>query len=125
MMRRIISRRQYLGFGIMYGLPKKPKSGLPMRPSPSNVNSHSYLQSKNYVELLKLLTVSSFSVKDLFTFTSEIDKLRNCNYSMASFYINSLFKIFPVSTIIEFIFNFFSLISTALYKGFDRKKLKQ
>ena len=73
------------------------KSGLPMRPILSTVNSHHYRLSKYLVELLEPFNVSGFSVKDSFTVASEIVKIRNCNTSMASFDIVSLFKNIPVS----------------------------
>ena len=73
--------------GIMYGLPKVHKSGLPLRPILSTVNSYNYCLSKYLVYLLKPFTVGSFSVKDSFTFASEVGKLRNCIYSMATFLV--------------------------------------
>ena len=53
---------------------------------------------------------------DSFIFASDIGKL-------ASFDIVSLFENIPVSETIEIFLNNILTISTALYRGFDRKKL--
>ena len=109
----------------MYGVPKVHKSGLPMRPIVSTVSSHNYRLSKYLVELLKLFTVCSFSVEDSFTFTSEMGRLRYCNYSIICFDIVSLFTNIPLSKTIETFLNKVFTTFNGLYGGFDRKKFKQ
>ena len=86
----------------MHGVPEVHKSGLPIL---STVNSHNSRLSKYLVELLRLFTVSSFSVKDSFTFTSEIGKLRSCNYSRATFNIVFFFTNIPFGETIEIVLN--------------------
>ena len=111
--------------GIMYGLPKIHKAGLPMRPILSTVNSYNYLLSKYLIELLKPITGGAYTVKDSFAFSEEISKLRNSGYSMASFDVVSLFTNIPVGETIEIILDKIFVSSSTLYKGFDRKTFKQ
>ena len=53
--------------GIMYGLPKVHKAGLPIRP----------ILSKYLIVLLKPITGGFYTVKDSFAFSDEISKHRN------------------------------------------------
>ena len=89
--------------GIMYGLPKVHKAGLPVRPILSTVNSYNYLLSKYLIEILKPITRGVYTVKDSFAFSGEISKLRNRGYSMASFDVVSLFTIISVGETIQII----------------------
>nr|XP_027227563.1 uncharacterized protein LOC113819538 [Penaeus vannamei] len=58
--------------GIMCGLPKVHKDGIPLRPILSAIGTCSYQLAKFLVPILTPLTTNIFTVKDSFTFAKEI-----------------------------------------------------
>nr|XP_027210660.1 uncharacterized protein LOC113804030 [Penaeus vannamei] len=58
--------------GIMYGLPKVHKDGIPVRPILYVIGTNSYQLAKFLVPILTPLTTNIFAVKDSFTFAKEI-----------------------------------------------------
>ena len=61
--------------GILYGLPKIHKPNIPLRPILSSIRSPSYNIAKFLVFLLRLFSVSRFSVNDSFAFVNELFSL--------------------------------------------------
>ena len=100
--------------GVMYGLPKLHKKGVPLRPILSSIGSPNYNSSKFLVPLLKCCINDEFMVKDSFEFCEDIANFRNDNFTMASFDISSLFTNIPVSETCN-------LILDKLFPGNDKK----
>ena len=83
--------------GILYGLPKIHKCDVPLRPILSAIGTAGYNLAKFFVPLLSAFTTNHFSIKDSFSFASEISSLPDSNsYFMASFDIKSLFTNIPL-----------------------------
>ena len=60
--------------GILYGLPKVHKDGLPLHPILSSIGTCGYGLAKFLVPHLEPLTRNEFTVKDSFSFSDEITK---------------------------------------------------
>ena len=83
--------------GILYGLPKIHKCDVSLRPILSAIGTAGYNLAKFFVPLLSAFTTNHFSIKDSFSFASEISSLPDSNsYFMASFDIKSLFTNIPL-----------------------------
>ena len=52
--------------GILYGLPKIHKRGVPMRPILSTIGTHNYNMSKWLVPKLSKLSLNQYTVRDFF-----------------------------------------------------------
>ena len=83
--------------GILYGLSKIHKCDVPLRPILSAMGTAGYNLAKFFVPLLSAFTTKHFSIKDSFSFATEISSLPDSNsYFMASFDIKSLFTNIPL-----------------------------
>ena len=111
--------------GIMYGAPKVHKKNIPLRPVLSTIGTPNYKLSKYLVNLLTPFTGNSYTIKDSFTFASEINKFPNKNYTTASFDIKSLFTNIPVSETMDIIINQIFVNDSTIYEGFDRKHFRR
>ena len=88
--------------GILYGLPKVNKDGLPLRPILSSIGTCGYGPAKFLVPHLEPLTHNEFTVKDSFSFSDEITKFDSADQLiMASFDIKSLFTNIPLDETID------------------------
>ena len=62
--------------GIMYGLPKIHKDGVPVRPIISTCGTYNYKLAKCLDKILKPLTTkNNFIIKDTFDFVNRVSKL--------------------------------------------------
>ena len=83
--------------GILYGLSKIHKMSIPLRPILSSIGPCGYKIAKFLVPFLEPITSNQFTVRDSFTFATEISKFKDGNkYVMASFDIKSLFTYIPL-----------------------------
>ena len=89
-------------FAILYGLPKTHKDNIPLRPILAAYNSASLFIAKFLVPLLKPLTENEFSLKNSYQLVSEI-RNQNCDHSLVSFDVCSLFTNVPLEETIEII----------------------
>ena len=90
--------------GILYGLPKVHKPGLPMRPILSAIGTLNYNISKYFIPILKPLTTNQYTIKDTFTFVKTLLDIQNANdFVMASFDVSNLFTNVPLNETINII----------------------
>ena len=83
--------------GILYGLPKIHKENCPARPILSAIGTYNYKLAKFIVPILQPLTFGQYTVKDSFSFVSEITAFqKDGNLVMASFDVSSLFTNIPL-----------------------------
>ena len=88
--------------GILYGLPKVHKENCPARPILSAIATYNYKLAKFLVPLLQPLTVGQYTVKDSFSFVSEITAFQNdSDLVMASFDVSSLFTNIPLDESVD------------------------
>ena len=88
--------------GILYGLPKVNKDGLPLRPILSSIGTCGYGPAKFLVPHIEPLTRNEFTVKDSFSFSDEITKFDSADQLiMASFDIKSQFTNIPLDETID------------------------
>ena len=112
--------------GVMYGLPKIHKNGVPVRPIISAIGTYNYNLAKYLDEILKpLISDKSFIIKDTFDFVNRISKLISKEGEvMVSFDIVSLFTNIPTLETIEIILNR-AYTDNDLFHGMDRETLKK
>ena len=78
--------------GILYSLPKIHKCDVPLRPILFAIGTAGNNLANSFVPLLSAFTTNHFSMKDYFSFVTEISSLPNSeSYFMANFDIKSLF----------------------------------
>ena len=113
--------------GVLYGLPKVHKTGAPIRPIISAVQTYNYKLAKFLDEILKpLANKGGFMLKDSFDFVNRVSKISlTPNQAMCSFDVNSLFTQIPVLETIELILDRAFAMGRTLYCGFDRATLKE
>ena len=87
--------------GIMYGLPKVHKEGVPLRPILSARGTHTYNLAKHLVSVINPITTNEYTVQDSFSFVKELSDIDSSNTVMASFDIKSLFTNIPLDETIE------------------------
>ena len=93
--------------GVLFGLPKVHKQGVPLRPILSSIGTSGYSIAKFLVPYLDPLTTNEFTVKDSFHFAREISQLSGSdNLVMASFDIKSLFTNIPLEETIDIVANY-------------------
>ena len=113
--------------GILYGLPKIHKQGVPIRPIISAIGTYTYKLSKYLDEIIKpILVEDHFMAKDTFDFVNLISeqKLESHNY-MVSFDVSSLFTNVPVTETIEIILNRCFVNKDDKFHGLSRRQLKE
>jgi len=112
--------------GQLYGLPKTHKEGYPVRPILSAFNSHNYNLAKLLVPLLTPLSVNEYSVKNSYSFVSDICKVTYSDrYYMCSYDIKSLYTNVPINETIELIINNIYTDSTILFNGFNEVQFRK
>ena len=79
--------------GILYGLPKVHKVGVPLRPILSSIGTHAYALAKFLVQLLRPFSSGNYMVSDSFSFANDFlfSNFNSDNSIMASFDIECLF----------------------------------
>jgi hypothetical protein len=112
--------------GIMYGLPKIHKDGVPIRPIISACGTYNYKLAKYLVQILTpLISNSKYIIKDTFDFVNKVSKLPiNNNQIMISFDVESLFTNIPTLETIEIILER-AFKNTNTYEGLKRETLKE
>ena len=86
----------------MYGLPKIHKENCPARPILSAIGTYNYKLAKFIVPILQPLIVGQYTVKDSFSFVSEITPFQeDGNLVMASFDVSSLFTNIPLDESVD------------------------
>ena len=89
--------------GVLYGLPKVHKTGVPLRPILAAYNTPSYSLSKYLVSILNHLTTNEYTINNSYEFMEFITNVHNDNYIMCSFDIKSLFTNIPLDETIQII----------------------
>ena len=91
--------------GILYGLPKVHKAGVPLRPILSSIGTHAYALAKFLVPLLRPFSSGNYLVSDSFSFVNDLlsSNFNSDNLIMASFDIKSLFTNIPLDETIDII----------------------
>ena len=107
--------------GILYGLPKVHKVGVPMRPILSTVGSVSYNMSQWLVPKLSSLCVNEYSVRNSFEFAKEMMDRDDTGCVMASFDISSLFTNIPIKETSNIILQKLFPQQNSEFDGFDRE----
>ena len=100
---------------ILYGLPKIHKSSVPFRPILFCINHYSYEIARFFIPFLTPISMSSFVIKDSFSFVQELlnADVNTNNVFMASFDVASLFTNIPVDETIDIISN--HLFANSIY----------
>ena len=88
--------------GILYGLPKVHKDNCPARPILSAIGTYNYKLAKFIVPVLQPFTAGQYTVKDSFSFVSEITAFqKDRDLVMASFDVSSLFTNIPLDESVD------------------------
>ena len=112
--------------GIMYGLPKIHKNGVPIRPIISAVATYNYKLAKYLDRILKpLVQNSNYILKDTFDFVNKVSCLPTSQEQfMVSFDVESLFTNIPTDETIEIILNR-AYKESQKFNDMDRETLKK
>ncbi|XP_066941127.1 uncharacterized protein [Macrobrachium rosenbergii] len=105
-------------YGIMSGLPKIHKEGIPLRRILSSINASRYKLAKLLVPLLQPLTNNRYTLTNSATFKEDPDLF------MASFDVESLFTNFPAAEAIDIILNKLFPSDNSLVNHFNKTQLK-
>jgi len=83
--------------GVMYGLPKTHKVGVPLRPIFAAYNTAPYKLAKYLVPILSDLTTNQYTVDNSYTFVDQVRKMHGAeSYFMVSLDVESLFTNVPL-----------------------------
>ena len=112
--------------GILYGLPKVHKLGVPLRPILSSIGTHSYGLAKFLVPLLRPISTGTHMVSDSFSFIQDLFALdvNSDTLTMVSFDIKSLFTNIPLDETIDIIVSKLFNNSTH-FQNFTRSEFTQ
>ena len=110
--------------GILYGLPKVHKAGVPLRPILAAYNTPSYNLSKYLVKKLNHLTTNEYTISNSYDFMNFITNNQNSDCIMCSFDVKSLFTNIPLDETIEIILNQVTPTNDSIFNNFSRKQLK-
>ena len=110
-------------YGILYGLPKIHKPGLPLRPILASFNTPNYKLAKFLVPILEPLTKNSYSLNNSLQFKESI-LLQDSDLYMTSLDIESLFTNIPVGETIELILNKLFPDPESTFNHFNRTLFK-
>ena len=93
--------------GVMYGLPKVHKDGLPIRPIISAIKTYNYGLAKYLDSIFKpLLEDNTMMIKDTFDFVNRVSNLDlTKDKHLVSFDVESLFTNIPTKETIEILLN--------------------
>ncbi|XP_069977499.1 uncharacterized protein [Penaeus vannamei] len=84
--------------GCLYGLPKVHKTGTPLRPIVSSINTFNYKLAKFLAKIIKPVTTNEYTTANTLEFVNEIKQLNiDDSTIMASFDVKSLFTNVPLS----------------------------
>ncbi|XP_069976576.1 uncharacterized protein [Penaeus vannamei] len=84
--------------GCLYGLPKVHKTGTPLRPIVSSINTFNYNLAKFLVKIMEPLTTNEYTTANTLEFVNEIKQLNiDDSTIVASFDVESLFTNVPLS----------------------------
>ena len=111
-------------FGILYGLPKVHKEGVPLRPILAAYNSPSFPIAKFLVPLLKDLTINQYTLPNSTKFVPHI-LAQDTDSFMVSFDVQSLFTNVPICETIDIILNKLFITPTSLVHNFTRAAFKK
>ena len=119
--------------GVMYGLPKVHKKGVPVRPIISAIKTYNYELAKYLDSILKpLLDDNTMMIKDTFDFVNRVSKLDpTINKYLVSFDVESLFTNIPTIETIEILLDLAfkrdvnNVSNSNLFHGMDRSELKE
>jgi len=92
--------------GLLYGLPKIHKMGIPLRPILSAIGTPAYGLSKFLVPILKPATTNQYTLSDSFEFVDFVAELQFDSCFMTSFDVESLFTNIPINETRQIIVNF-------------------
>ena len=88
--------------GVLYGLPKTHKTGLPVRPILSALGTFNYNLAKFFVPLLKPLTTNEYTLINSYNLDEKIKQLSfNKEVYLASFDVKDLFTNIPLDETID------------------------
>ena len=94
------------GPGILYGLLKIHKTGIPLRPILTAYNTAAYKIAKFTVRLLEFYTHNSFSLSNSYALINKLKEIHlNTTSFLCSFDVRSLFTNIPLNEIIDVICN--------------------
>ena len=111
--------------GVMYGLPKVHKPGVPMRPILSASGTTAYNLSQYLVTLLSDLTTNVFTIKNSYEFSTYINSIEDSSkYVMCSFDVESLFTNIPLDETIEIILANLFPNADSIFHNFSRSDFK-
>ena len=108
--------------GILYGLPKTHKTGVPVRPVLSTIGTFNYSLAKFLVPIIEPLTTNQYTLKNSFAYVEDVRKLNFHNKVLASFDVQSLFTNIPLNETINIVDKLFSDLPT--FMNFTKKQFK-
>ena len=113
--------------GVMYGLPKIHKEGVPVRPIISACGTYNFRLAKYLDQILKpLIPTNNYIIKDTFDFVNKVSKLPNTpNQRMVSFDVESLFTNIPTQETINIILDRAYKDNATEYYGLKRETLEK
>lgn len=111
-------------YGILYGLPKVHKDGIPLRPILAAYNLPSYPLAKFLVPILSSLTTNQYTLLNSSEFVPQV-RQRNSSSFMVSFDVASLFTNVPLNETIELILSKLFCTDDALVEGLDKSSFRK
>ena len=111
--------------GILYGLAKIHKPGVPLRPILAAYNTPTYKLSKFIIPLIDHLASNSFSLKNSYNFVEQVKSLYiDPSHHMVSFDVKSLYTNVPVIETIDLICNKL-FCNSDNYAGFSKSLFRE
>ena len=108
--------------GVLYGLARIHKNGIPLRPILAAYNTASFSLSKFLIPLIDHLSSNSYTIRNAYDFVNQIKNLNiDQETYMVSFDISSLYTNVPVSETLEIIINKLFIGVDAMYLGYSKK----
>ena len=129
--RSIINEYQYSelyssgsSYGVLYGLPKVHKDGIPLRPILASYNTPSYKLAKFLVPLLQPFSENEFTLSNSPKFAKDI-VTQDLDLYMVSLDVVSLFTNVPLQATIQIILDKIFIEPDFIYQGFDREDFEK
>ena len=111
-------------YGILYGLPKVHKEGIPLRPILASYNTPSYKLAKYLVPLLQPFSENEFTLSNSTTFVKDI-VAQDLDLYMVSLDVESLFTNVPLQATIQIVLNKIFNEPGFIYHGFNRDQFEK
>ena len=111
-------------YGILYGLPKVHKEGIPLRPILASYNTPSYKLAKYLVPLLQPFSENEFTLSNSSKFADEI-LTQDTDLYMVSLDIVSLFTNVPLHETIQIVLDRIFNKPDYIYHGFDKDEFEK